>query len=149
MISFSSDSSDFSDFEEFKPENFSTELDKPNPTRGGIRLPPPKKNSVAPPPPPPIEVIPPSIAKTVLEAEKEKDEVILVDFDTFREEGEDLAQKNAMIKDRSQYKGVGSQRAKSQLTYLAQLDVETRGAYEQQLKNSTRAKIASSKMYGW
>ncbi|KAH0785938.1 hypothetical protein GPJ56_010142 [Histomonas meleagridis] len=149
MEAFSSDSSDLSEFEDFHPEDFSAELDRPTPTRGGIRLPPPKKKSVAPPPPPPIEVIPPSIAKTVLEAEKEEDQVISVDFDTFREEGEDLAQKNAMIKDKSQYKGVGYQRAKSQLTYLAQLDLETRGAYEQQLKNSTRAKVASAKLYGW
>ena len=144
-----SSSTEISDFEEFEPESLARDTDESEELTSFLRLPPPKNKTRAPAPPAPIEVIPPSIAKSVLNAEKEKDEIIDVDFNKFRAEGEELAKQNALIKDRTQFNGVGYQREKSQLMYLAKLDEETRGAYEQQFRNVTRGQTLSSKMYGW
>lgn len=111
-------------------------------------LPPPIKEFV-PPPPKPIEITPPQIAKQIIEAKNEKEQVVEIDFGKFKEQNVDVAKQNKLVRDRTVYNGVGYARAKSQLTYLANLDLETRQEYEEHVKKSTRAKNAVKTMYGW
>jgi hypothetical protein len=54
-----------------------------------------------------------------------------------------------MVRDKTLFDGVGYDRAKSQLTYLAGLDEQTRGEFEDQMRRRTRASVAAKKMYGW
>ena len=117
--------------------------------KGGLKLPPPKKRQEVVVPPPPIEVLPAQVARKVDEAAKEKPQEIEVDVEELRQEGAELAERNAVVRDRAQYNRVGYDREKSQLTYLAKLDEETRGEFEQQMKRATRAKVAAKRMYGW
>jgi hypothetical protein len=135
-----------SDMEDFVPEKEAASYQSGT---SRLRLPRPKRHMIGPPPPPPIEVIPASIAKTVIEASREGPEEIVVDVDEFRREGIRLAESNAMVRNRAQFNGVGYDRAKSQLTFLAKLDTQTRDEFEKQMQKRTRAKVATNKMYGW
>lgn len=114
----------------------------------GFKLPAPKKPSIAPLPPAPIDVPKIQTSKVKLEKGSEK-EIIELNSEEFMKSGVELAEKNMMIKDRTQYSGVGYDRNKSQLTYLAELDKQTNGAFEQQMRNSSRSRVAAKKMYGW
>ena len=113
-----------------------------------FKLPPPKKKTIAPAPPAPIEVYTPQIAK-ILQEKNGKEEIIELNSEEFKKSGVEFAQQNAIIRDRTLYDGVGYDRNKSQLTYLAELDLQTNAAFEQQMKNITRGKVAAKKMYGW
>jgi hypothetical protein len=135
-----------SDMEDFLPKNDAASYQT---ATSRLRLPRPKRHRPAPPPPPPNKVIPVSIAKTVLEASREAPEEIVVSVDEFRREGIRLAESNTMVSDKTQFNGVGYDRAKSRLTYLAKLDAETRGKFEKQMQKRTRAKAATNKIYGW
>ena len=112
-------------------------------------LPPPKKKLFAPPPPPPIDIAPPEISKEVIIAADEKETIIDVDLEEFRNKNQEFAEKNMMIKDSTQFNGVGHDRSKSQLTYLASVDVATRGTFESQIKKSSRSRFKGKQMYGW
>lgn len=113
-------------------------------------LPPPKTPMPAPAPPAPIPMLPPKIAKEVLDAQENQEENVFdVDADELHTENTKLAESNMMVRDRTIFKGVGTERSKSQLTYLAKLDLETRGAFEQQMARSGRSRAASAKAYGW
>lgn len=147
------DSSDGeTDPEEFA--NYDMEMDvkaesiKYSPT-ATLFLPPPKRHREAPVPPTPIEVIPPTIAKTVLESKSQVPEEIEIDIEEMKRESVELAERNAIVRDSTQYNRVGYDRAKSQLTYLAKLDEATRGEFEDQMKRATRARVAAKRMYGW
>jgi hypothetical protein len=147
-----SDSSDDLDMKHFVPDDEprGALLSNSNPSsKSKFDLPKPKRPHEAPPPPPPIEVISPTIAKVVLDASHEKPQEIEVDVAEFREHGTLFAENNAIVRDKAQYNRVGYDRAKSQLTYLADLDAQTRGEFEDQMKRGTRAKVAANKMYGW
>lgn len=113
-----------------------------------LKLPPPKKPSIAPLPPAPIDVPKVQTSNIKLESGTEK-EIIELNSEEFKKSGVELAEKNMMIKDRTQYNGVGYDRSKSQLTYLAELDQQTNGAFEQQMRSISRSQIAARKMYGW
>ncbi|OHS96952.1 hypothetical protein TRFO_02099 [Tritrichomonas foetus] len=143
------DTSSSESFEDFKvEETLNNELRTFQSQNSKFKLPPPKRNILAPAPPPPIEITTPQISK-ILQDVQDKEEIIELNSEEFKNAGVELAEQNAMIKDRTQYNGVGYDRNKSQLTYLARLDQETNGAFEQQMKNSTRGKLAARKMYGW
>jgi hypothetical protein len=143
-------SSGGSDIEEFDPKKdipeYSSQMSKAG---GKLSLPPPKRQEEVPIPPPPIEILHATIAKNALEAANEKSEEIEVDVETLRREGLKLAESNAVVRDKTQYNRVGYDRAKSQLTFLADLDAQTRNAFEEQIRKRTSSKIAANKMYGW
>ena len=151
LLCYDSDSASSDEIIKYDPEDDIRETEQTmlKHKDGKLRLPPPKKKQEVPVPPPPMEVIPPTIAKIVTEASKEKPQEIEVDLDELRTEGLNVAERNAIVRDRSQFNRVGYDREKSQLTYLAKLDEETRGEFEEQMKKATRAKVATKRMYGW
>lgn len=133
----------------FEPDVDGVEEEKSVRDGGELRLPPPKRKGEIVIPPPPIEMIPVEVVKVAEKAVKESPQEIEVDVEELRREGAELAEKNVIVRDRAQYNRVGYDRSKSQLTYLAKLDEETRGEFEEQMKRVTRAKVATRKMYGW
>lgn len=143
------DDSSSSDEIEFKVEQtLKNQLRTIKTADSKLKLPPPKKQSIAPLPPAPIDVPKIQTSNIKLEMGEEK-EVIELNSEEFKKSGVELAEKNMMIKDRTQYQGVGYDRSKSQLTYLAELDQQTNGAFEQQMRCISRSKVAAKKMYGW
>jgi hypothetical protein len=154
VLFYDTDSSSGDDLEHFVPEKeprgpFASR-EPYSPTASSVlRLPRPRRTQFVPPPPPPIEVIPPAIARTVIEAAREAPEEVIVDVEEFREQGRRFAESHARVRDRTLFNGVGYDRAKSQLTYLAGLDEQTRGEFEDQVGRRTRASAAAKKMYGW
>jgi len=112
-------------------------------------LPPPKRHVKAPAPPPPVDVAPPEIAKEVLLAKPEDEHIIQFDLEEYRQRGQEVAENNKIISDKSQLNGVGHVRERSHLRYLAQVDLNTQEIFEAQQKKITRARIRARQMYGW
>ncbi|KAK8895092.1 hypothetical protein M9Y10_023534 [Tritrichomonas musculus] len=149
LLDYLDDSSSSDDAVDFKAEEtLKNELRTIKTQDSKLKLPPPKKPSIAPPPPAPIEV-PKIQASDIKQESGEEKEIIELNSEEFKKSGVELAEKNMMIKDRTQYSGVGYDRSKSQLTYLAELDQQTNGAFEQQMRSISRSLVAAKKMYGW
>ena len=143
----SSSEAEFQDYKEEAPKIISS-----TPSTKVIstfNLPAPTVKKDAPLPPPPIALLPPTIAKSVIQAQNEKEEVIDIDPEKLKTENQDVAEKNMIIRDKTQYNGVGYERWKSQLTYLAKIDLESRQTFEKQMSQATRARTFTSQMYGW
>ena len=149
LLDYRDDTSSEDDISQFKlGEALNNPLRTFRPDDSKLKLPAPKKNAIAPLPPAPIEVPKVEASSIQLNTTHEK-EIIELNSEEFQQAGVELAEKNMMIKDSQQYNGVGYDRNKSQLTYLADLDEQTNGAFEQQMRNITRGKVAANKMYGW
>lgn len=149
LLFYDSDEGSSDELVKFEPDTDAIEEEQNTTDGSELRLPPPKKRGEIVIPPPPIEMIPVQIVKAAEQTAKEKPQEIEVDVEELRREGAELAEKNVIVRDRAQYNRVGYDRSKSQLTYLAKLDEETRGEFEEQMKRVTRAKVAARKMYGW
>lgn len=111
-------------------------------------LPAPKKKLNAPPPPEPIKVIQPVVAEARKEMKEDK-EVIEVNAEDLQQKDLKVAEDNAMVKNKTMYRGVGRQRAKSQLTYLSEVYANETSEFESKSRKIANAKSNAAKMYGW
>ena len=165
VIYYESSDSDFEGFQDYdetqeikssKPElnlitkklNDSSNSHSYNSTSKRSLLPAPKKKLYAPPPPEPIKVIQPVVAEAKKEM-LEDEEVIVVDANDLQEKNAKLAQDNAMVKDKTLYRGVGRQREKSQLTYLSEVFAQDAGNFQKLSRRATHTRINAAQMYGW
>ena len=101
-------------------------------------LPPPRKKDRALPPPKPIDIHSASIENELSRPENENVEYLEISLNELRDAGMRLAKNNAVVKDDELMKGVGVDRAKSQLTYLERLDYNTRGSYRPTVRRAYR-----------
>lgn len=152
----SGDESDFVYFEDFNDTKFQSSTNSYRP--GGISynhaigiLPQPKfasRNDYVNVPKP-VDVIRSEYYNDLLNQKKEEEAIVHVDAGSYKQQFTELARENAIIQDTSLYRGVGRHRHMSQLKYLADIDSQSRGVYEQMVKNETRARVKANRVYGW
>lgn len=150
IISCDTDDENFEGFQDFDPNQpLSGSLSNNESSKNPFALPNPKTKFSAPVPPEPVKVIQPSVGTEVQNSYSKTDKIIEVDSKIYQTMNQKLASDNMIIRDKTVFNGVGRQRHKSQLTYLSQIDIASRGEAEAMSKHITRARVNSRQMYGW